>query len=343
MITVYSEDHRLRAAKTELSAGELVPPFECPERMDQILNALKARGADDIRPPKDFGMAPLERVHDRAYLAFLETVWADWQAAGYAGEAIAYTWPARRMVHRVPKEIDGKLGYYAMSADTSISGGTWEAARASANVALTAQSLVASSAASAFALCRPPGHHAATDLYGGYCFLNNAAIAAQAFRDQGAAKVAILDVDFHHGNGTQDIFYDRDDVFFASLHGHPRDTFPYYLGYADERGTGAGGGTNLNLPMSPGTLWPEFSAALEKALKQIAQFGPDALVISFGADTYKEDPISFFRLESEDFLRMGEQITKAGYPSLIVMEGGYAVEALGTNTVNFLEGFGSHG
>ena len=339
MITVYSEDHRLRSAKTELSGGELVPPCECPERMDQILNALRSRGVDDIRAPDDFGMGPLERVHGPAYLTFLATVWSDWQAAGNVGEAIAYTWPARRMADRPPEEIDGKLGYYAMSADTSISEGTWEAAQASANVALTAQSIVANGATSAFALCRPPGHHAAKDLYGGYCFLNNAAIAAQAFRDQGAARVAILDVDFHHGNGTQDIFYDRDDVFFASLHGHPKDTFPYYLGYPDERGADAGEGTTLNLPMPPGTLWSDFSTALDQALEQIHAFGPDALVVSFGADTYKEDPISFFRLECEDFFRMGARLAEAGRPTLIVMEGGYAVDALGTNTANLLDGF----
>ncbi|MDU8942870.1 histone deacetylase family protein [Ovoidimarina sediminis] len=339
MITIYSEDHRLRAAKTELSDGQLVTPFECPERMDMILDSLKSRGFGDIRPPKAHGLGPAARVHDAGYLRFLETVWTEWEAGGRAGEAMAYTWPMRRMTDRPPEAIEGRIGYYSLSADTAISAGTWEAAQASADVALTAGALVADGAPAAFALCRPPGHHAARDLFGGYCFLNNAAIAAQAARDAGAECVAILDVDFHHGNGTQDIFYDRGDVFFASLHGNPRDTFPYFLGYADETGAGAGEGTNLNLPMSPGTPWVEWSAALETALAAIDTFGPDLLVVSFGADTFEDDPISFFKLTSDDYTRLGARLAAARRPTLIVMEGGYAVGDLGTNTVNLLEGF----
>ena len=157
------------------------------------------------------------------------------------------------MQQRVPSHIEGKMGYYCLAMETSISNGTWEAARASVNVALTAQKLMAEGEKSAFALCRPPGHHAAADMYGGYCFINNAAVCAQAFRDQGAERVAILDVDFHHGNGTQDIFYNRSDVMFCSLHGDPREAFPHFLGYADETGIGEGEGYNHNYPMGPGT------------------------------------------------------------------------------------------
>ena len=171
----------------------------------------------------------------------------------------------------------------------------------SAATALTAQKLVANGERAAFALCRPPGHHAHHDMYGGYCFLNNAAIAAQAFRDSGAARVAILDVDFHHGNGTQDIFYARDDVLFCSLHGQPEDTFPYFLGFKDEKGKGKGEGFNVNYPMPPLTVYDVWGKALEDACKRIKRFSPDALVVSLGVDTYKDDPISTFKLTSPDF------------------------------------------
>ncbi|MFZ1682467.1 MAG: histone deacetylase family protein, partial [Rhizobiaceae bacterium] len=191
----------------------------------------------------------------------------------------------------------------------------------------------------AFALCRPPGHHAARDMYGGYCFFNNASVVADMFRSDGAARVAVLDIDFHHGNGTQDIFWERGDVFFASLHGHPEDAYPYFIGYADERGAGAGEGTTANYPMRPGTGYGEWSAALDHAIARIRAFGAEALVVSLGVDTYKEDPISFFRLDSPDFTDCGRRIARLGLPTVICMEGGYAIEAVGVNTVNVLEGF----
>ena len=339
MLTIHSEDHRLRAARTELSGGILRPPYECPERVDMILDRIRKTELGQVQPPEDHGAGPVLKVHDAAYLAFLATAWDEWVAEGYEGEAIAASWPARRMQQRPPRHIDGKLGYYALAAETSISKGTWEAAQAAANVALTAQTHVAEGAPSAFALCRPPGHHAAADLFGGYCFLNNAAIAAQAFRDGGAERVAILDVDFHHGNGTQDIFYNRADVFFASLHGAPEDAFPHFLGYADETGAGPGEGATLNLPMPPGTAWDVWGDALDRACMAALNHGADALVISFGADTFENDPISFFKLTSDDFTRMGERLAQMGKPTLFVMEGGYAVDALGVNTVNTLAGF----
>ncbi|MFK7944016.1 MAG: histone deacetylase family protein, partial [Paracoccaceae bacterium] len=170
-------------------------------------------------------------------------------------------------------------------------------------------------------------------------FLNNAAIAAQAFRDAGAARVAILDVDFHHGNGTQAIFYDRSDVMFLSLHGNPDDAFPYFLGDADESGTGAGEGFNVNYPLPQGCPFDTWAEALEDACARIRAYAPDALVVSLGVDTYKDDPISFFRLESADFRSYGARIAEMGLPTLFVMEGGYAVEEIGVNTVNVLEGF----
>ena len=340
MDTVYTERHRLRNPKTELFGGQLVEPFERPERIDTILARLRARQLGEIIPPREFGLDPILRVHDAEYIAFLRDCWRDWTAAGHAGEALPTAWPSRCMNRMVPpRDIEGRIGYYCLAAETSISDGTWEAAVASASVALTGAAILSEGAAAIFTLCRPPGHHAAVDMFGGYCFLNNAAIAAQSLRDRGAGRIAILDIDFHHGNGTQQIFYRRGDVCFASIHGDPMDTFPYYLGGADEIGEGEGEGANANYPLPPGTGYPDWSEALADALKRIRSFGPDSLVVSLGVDTYKADPISFFRLESEDFLRVGEAIGSMRLPVLFVMEGGYALQEIGINAVNVLEGF----
>ena len=229
-------------------------------------------------------MEALYKIHDKDYLDFMQLAWKMWQAEKFAGEAIPTTWPARRMRQCVPEFIEGKLGYYAMAAETSISEGTWEAAYWSAQVALTGAVEVQAGEEGVFALCRPPGHHSALDMYGGYCFLNNAAIAAQSFLDNGASRIAIVDVDFHHGNGTQDIFYNRNDVLFASLHGDPADAFPHFLGYSDERGEGEGVGFNVNYPMKPGTGFQQWRSALKDALVKVNDFSPDALVISLGVD-----------------------------------------------------------
>ncbi len=342
MFTVFSEDHVLRNAKTELCGGELVAPFECPQRVDFILEQLRAVQLGEIVKAKEFGIEPVLRIHDSGFLGFLENCWQEWEAAGYKGEAIPTVWPARGMQLRIPNHIEGKLGYYAMAGETSISSGTWEAARASANVALTAQAIIRDGANEAFALCRPPGHHAARDMFGGYCFINNAAVAAQAFIDQGASRVAILDVDFHHGNGTQAIFYDRSDVMFLSLHGDPSEAFPHFLGYADELGEGDGAGYNHNYPMGPGTNFETWNVALDDACRKIKNYSPDALVISLGVDTFEHDPISFFKLGSDDFKRYGGTISTLNLPTLFVMEGGYAVEEIGINTVNVLSGYSGH-
>jgi acetoin utilization deacetylase AcuC-like enzyme len=171
--------------------------------------------------------------------------------------------------------------------------------------------------------------------------LNNAALAAQHLRNAGIQKVAVLDVDYHHGNGTQAIFYDRPDVYFASIHGDPRTEYPFYLGHADETGSGAGLGANLNLPLPRGTDYATWAQALETALAGIAQFGADALVVSLGMDTFEGDPISGFKLTTQDYLRLGERLARAGLPTVFVFEGGYAVDAVGVNAVNVLQGFTS--
>ena len=339
MKVVRSDDHRKHFPKGELYGGEFVRPFECPERWEHIMNRLGQRGFKEMLDPSKLDMGPVRQIHDEGFLEFLETAWDQWQKAGYKGEILATSFPARRMVVKKPTHIDGLVGYYTLAIETAITSGTWEAAQASCAIAQTAQRLVAGGDRSAFALCRPPGHHAAKDMYGGYCFINNAAVAAQMFLNDGAKRVAILDPDFHHGNGTQDIFYDRDDVLFCSLHGSPQHAFPHFLGYPDETGAGKGEGFNVNYAMNPGTGYDEWGAALDDALKRIADYSPDALVVSLGVDTFERDPISFFKLKSEDFTDYGGRIGRLKLPTLFCMEGGYAVEEIGINTVNVLEGF----
>ena len=339
MNTVYSAKHLLRNVRTELYGGELVSPHECAQRAEFVLERVKTTSLGPVLEPAEFGLSPVLRVHDAHFVEFLATAWTEWTAAGNKGEAIPDCWPARRMTQRCPDSITGKLGFYAMAAETSIGAGTWEAARASVDVALTAAAQLQRGERSAFALCRPPGHHAAHDLFGGYCFLNNAAIAAQYLRDQGHGRVAILDVDFHHGNGTQDIFYDRADVLYSSLHGDPREAFPYFSGYADEIGVSEGMGHTHNLPLPRCTEFVAWRAALQTALDRIGQFAPSALVVSLGVDTFESDPISFFKLQAEDFTNYGKLIGALRLPTVFVLEDGYAVAEIGVNAVNVLQGF----
>jgi acetoin utilization deacetylase AcuC-like enzyme len=339
MRIVFSENHREHFPQGEFYGGILKTPNERPQRMEFILREFRKRKMTDIVPPGALDMKAVRKVHDKGYVSFLASIWEEWLAAGNRGDVFPSVIPNRSLQQRLPRWVDGKIGYYAHSIETPITAGTWDAARSSAAVALTAQRIVADGARAAFALCRPPGHHAHDDLYGGYCFLNNAAIAAQAFIDGGAQRVAILDVDFHHGNGTQDIFYHRKDVLFVSLHGAPEDAYPHFLGYKDEKGEGPGEGFNVNYPMLPGTKYDVWSEALKHGLRKIKQFRPDVLVVSLGVDAYKDDPVGFFKLTSEDFSRMGGEIGKLRLPTLLVMEGGYAIEAIGINTANAIEGF----
>lgn len=340
MKVIYTEAHRKRASKTELSGGELVRPFECPERMDYILGRLRETGFGEIMPPREIQSDALPKIHDAGYLSFLKSAWDEWESAGFKGEAIATVWQSRSMPSpHIPDFIEGKMGYYCLAAETSISNGTAEAAWASLDVALTGAEHVLAGDNSAFSLCRPPGHHASNDQFGGYCFINNAAVAAQHMRDRGLERIAVLDVDFHHGNGTQAIFYSRSDVLFLSLHGDPMAAFPHFLGHEGEIGIGDGEGFNFNFPMPAGTSFSKWSNALKSALHQISKFGADAVIVSLGVDTFERDPISFFKLKSDDFFKMGECIASLDLPTLFVMEGGYAVEEIGINTVNVLMGF----
>lgn len=319
----------------ELHNGEWAPYAESAERILGLQAQLSG-----WEPARDHGETALLAVHDPRYLAFLRRAHADWLADGRSGDAIGYAFP---VVGRRPLalgRIDADLGAFSFDAGTPIAAGTWEAAWWGAQTALTALDAVLAGAPAAFAGCRPPGHHAGRDYMGGYCYLNNAAIAARAAQAQGHARIAILDIDYHHGNGTQDIFLADPSVFFASIHADPATDYPFYWGHADERGDSAGAGTTLNLPLPRGTDITAYLPALDRALAAIAGFGATLLVVSFGADTYERDPISHFRLTRVDYGVLAERIAALGLPTLIVMEGGYAVADLPANVGAFLAGFG---
>jgi acetoin utilization deacetylase AcuC-like enzyme len=339
MLTVFSDSHRLHHG-TELKDGVLKPSFEQPSRADTVRDRVKHVGLGDIIVPRTFDRACYVNAHSERYVSFLETAWAEWTAIGRAHDALPLVWPVRDLANeQVPEFIDGKLGFFAMDAGSPITSTTWEAVKTSADIALTGLALIDEGHNSAFALCRPPGHHAAREYMGGYCYQNNAAIAAQQAITQGARRVAVLDVDFHHGNGTQNIFYNRNDVMFVSLHGDPSVSYPYYSGFSAERGAGVGEGFNLNYPLAKNTGWSTYKEALLDACNQLRTFSPQVLVISLGVDTFKDDPISHFLLESRDFLGIGEIIASVGVPTLFVMEGGYMVDEIGINAVNVLHGF----
>jgi len=339
MKTVYSDEHRHQDGKAELIDGKLMPCFEMPRRADMILARVKEVKLGEVVEPDDFGIGPVKRVHKANFVEFLRGAWDLWVKQHGAYDALPLNWATRGMRTIEPEAIDGKLSHYSFDAGTPITAGTWRAITAAANVALSGLALLAKGESGAFSLCRPPGHHAGSDFYGGYCFFNNAAVAAQAFIDAGARRVAVLDVDYHHGNGTQEIFYERSDVLTISIHADPKQEFPYFLGHADEAGAGKGTGFHLNLPLRWGSAWDKYEAALAAAMTRLIAYEPEAVVVSLGVDTFEGDPISKFRLRHEDYLRMGQAIAKSGKPTLFVMEGGYAVEALGVNAVNVLMGY----
>jgi acetoin utilization deacetylase AcuC-like enzyme len=340
VLTIYSDRHRRHHGRGELIDGQMMPCFEMPQRADMILARVEDVRLGAVVGPRAFSLDPVRRVHDAGYVEFLASAWTEWTAQGRSNDALPLVWPVPGLRHdRVPDHIDGRLGFYSMDAGVPITAGTWDAVQAGADVALTGAQAIVEGARGAFALCRPPGHHAAAAAMGGYCYLNNAAIAAQYLLDHGGTRVAILDVDYHHGNGTQSIFYARRDVLFVSLHADPRGEYPYFLGHADEGGVGAGVGYTLNYPLPHGTAWDTYGPALDSACTVIAKDAPDAIVVSLGVDTYAHDPISRFALTSDDFSRLGARIARLARPTMFVMEGGYAVEAIGVNTVNVLTGY----
>jgi acetoin utilization deacetylase AcuC-like enzyme len=340
MKTIYSPLHLGHSGTMELISGAIVPAFEKPSRAEIVKARIEKQGVGPILPPNEHDVAAAARVHRADYIDFLPTVWPLWDKTGRGGSAIPFTWPTRGLRGDVrPKTIDALLGYYSFDGGAPFVEGTWPAIKSSYDVALTAAGLVKSGERTAFALCRPPGHHAGSAFMGGYCYINNAAVVAQWYRDQGAARVSILDVDYHHGNGTQEIFYSRDDVQVLNLHADPMVEYPYFLGHADERGEGAGLGFNHNYPMPFGTDWGGWSASLDDACGHLAAYGPEVVVVSLGVDTFEKDPISQFKLQTDDFPKIGRRIAALNLPTLFVMEGGYAVEEIGVNAVGVLEGF----
>ena len=344
MITFFSNQHELHAPATEFFRGERVPCFESPARARFVHTELQARG-HELRLPTADSSAVLGLIHAPRYLAFLQSAWADWLAidpANAARQPFPSVWPVRSLRSDVePANFTARLGLYSMDNGSPLAAGTWAAAKAGADAAVSAAGLLASGEQAVFCASRPPGHHAGADFMGGYCFLNNAAVAAQALRAYGSARVAVLDVDYHHGNGTQSIFYDRADVLFVSLHGDPITEYPFYLGHADETGAAAGAGFNLNLPLPAGSSVSAWFAALELACTQIGRHRADALVVSLGLDTFADDPISTFALQSADFTCLGARLARLGLRTIFVLEGGYAAAELGVNAANVMDGFES--
>jgi len=340
MKTFYTPAHQEHVPAQEFEGGRLLPAVEIPARVETVRARLEERKLGPILSPQEFGNEPIVRVHDPEMVNFLGEAFAQWQKA-YGPKALAALpsrWPAPGLSARRAPDVESRLGTFAFDAGTPIMKGTWEAARSAVNVVLSAAQEIRGGAESAFALSRPPGHHAAGDVFGGFCYLNNIAIAAQYLADAGM-RPAILDVDYHHGNGTQTIFYRRSDVFFCSLHADPHFAYPHFLGFADERGEGAGEDMNLNLPLPAGTDWARYGDAFAAARTRIEAFAPDVLLVSLGLDTFIDDPIAQFGLTSDNYLKLGEAIAQFKLPTLFVFEGGYNVEKLGLNTVNVLEAF----
>ena len=330
----WDERQRAHAPAGEFFNGALHPAAEHPGRVDAILGAIGS-----VEAPSDLGLDPISRMHSADYIEFLRTAHDQWRAAGREGNAFPYTFPVVQRRSLKLQRIDALLGQYSFDTSTPIAEGTWQAAYWAAQTALAATEAFLGGERTAFALCRPPGHHCGRDYLGGYSYLSNAAIAAEHAIASGRQRVAILDVDYHHGNGTQDIFFDRADVLYVSIHADPVMDYPYYWGHADETGVGEAAGATLNLPLPRGTDWGGYQPALLEALDRIAGYQPDLLVVSYGADTFEGDPISHFKLKTSDYEPMARRIASLGLPTVIVLEGGYAVDALGANVASFLSGF----
>jgi len=341
---VVSPKHRLHHPEHEVSFGVRAPALEIPARAEAIAAALADDGGFDVQPPTEHGVAPIEAVHDPAMIRFLSGFWDAWERAGYTTrEAFpdSMLHPAvREGMGPSPEPAGplGRLGYWCFETMTAVGPGSYEAARAAVDVELTAADLVLSGEHAAYGLCRPPGHHAPRAAFGGYCFFNNAAVATQYLAELTGEPVAVLDVDYHHGNGTQQIFYARPDVLYVSLHGHPDRAYPYFAGYQDETGAGDGMGTTLNLPLPAQTTEAEYLEALDRALGAVAAFGGSLLVVSLGMDTFGLDPYSDFMITTQGYAEMGRRVAAAGRRMVILQEGGYFVPKLGENVVAWLRG-----
>ena len=323
-----------------LQRGQVRPHFETPARAESLLEACRSLHLPIVEPPPA-SRAALEAVHASAYLDFLRDGPDDWAVLADRGaEMVANTHPSPEMVAngaRVPASVTGQLGWFTTDAACPIGPDTWPAALAAAAGAIAAADEVAAGR-SAYALARPPGHHAYPARAGGHCYLNNAALAAERLRAKGAHRVGVLDIDAHHGNGTQGIFWEREDVVFASVHGDPAHYYPWFVGHAEERGGGAGTGCTLNLPLAKGTGDEGWLAAIGDAVDMLRRCGVDALVVSLGFDASEDEPLSFLAVTSDGFARAGAAIRELRLPCAVVQEGGYNISLLGVLLARFLEG-----
>lgn len=342
MVTYYSERQSWHHPQFEFYDGILRSNLDVPERAEIILEIVRSAGIGAVESPSDYGIEPIKAVHDSDYIQYLQTAYAEWLNVGGRPEGVfPDTFPVRRMSHR-PSSPAALAGYYSMDVTAIVTAGTWQAAYDSAQCALNAANAVRNGARSAFALCRPPGHHAQADVCGGYCFLNNAAIAAQSLCNTGLGnRIAILDIDFHHGNGTQAIFYERDDVLTLSLHADPDREYPYFTGADIERGEGAGFGYNVNYPLESRVDDHRYMEVLDEACSQIMRYDPSYLVLALGVDTFSDDPLCDFNLTSSVYEVIGSRLAQLMLPTVFIMEGGYATKHLGHNVVNVLVGFES--
>lgn len=338
MKTIYSEKHKLHATDHVIYDGVPFITEEVPARAELILAAIQNAGVGEVLPPTDFGMAPILEVHDPGFIDYLKTAYQINQDLFDTDEPVLpHTFAVSRRA-RKPGSFKGLRGYYSFGTGTPILAGTWQAAYWAAQTALTAAQIVLDGEPACYALCRPPGHHAAADLYDGSCFLNNAAIAANYLLQQNP-RVAVLDIDFHHGNGTQEIFYTNPDVLFCSIHGHPDECYPYFWGMSDEIGEGPGAGTNFNYPLLPGAEDREYLKTLDQALQNITDFQPAVLVVSAGFDLIKDDPIGSFNISVKGLALISSRIASLDLPTVIVQEGGYLMEEIGNLAATFLVNF----
>jgi acetoin utilization deacetylase AcuC-like enzyme len=347
MRVVHSPRHLEHDITTQTILGVQVPANEVASRAERIRTTLAADGGFDLVEPTEHGDEPITAVHDAGLVAFLRDAWADAQDAGLpypylAPETIRSWFATEGMsgdVVREPPHPYGRAGHRALDTSTYIVAGTYGAARAAVDVALTAVDLVLEHGeTAAYGLCRPPGHHAARSMYGGFCYLNNAAIAAQAIVERSGERVAILDVDYHHGNGTEQIFWRRGDVLYVSLHADPDRQYPYFLGRADEVGEGDGRGANLNIPLPAGLDDQGYLEALDRGLERIAGEPGSVVVVSLGFDTYEHDPIGDFAVTTAAYHEVGRRVGALGRRLVILQEGGYHVPSLGDNARAWLRG-----
>jgi acetoin utilization deacetylase AcuC-like enzyme len=320
-----------------LSLGNIVDYPESPERARRLLEGARQAGSQ-ILAARRFSEDTLSTVHLQAYLTFLRSAFEEWeQIAGAGPELMPSLRPVTRPFLR-SKHILGRAGMYLMDFSCPITQDTWKSASASAMTALTAADLVLKGEKVSYALCRPPGHHAYANRAGGFCYLNNGALAAEQLR-KALDRIAILDIDVHHGNGTQAIFYDRADILTVSIHADPAVFYPFYWGGAEETGSDEGEGYNLNLPLPLGAGNDQWLAALDTALERIEKFAAGALVIALGLDSHEADPLKGGTVTTGGFAKIAGQVAGLGLPTIIIQEGGYLTDHLADNLAMFLTSY----